>query len=218
MKLNLERYQKLMLQTEPFSLESMVRSLLIHYFYHVSDKQIVEVAGDDARARKTVNLLSPTVFKGHGKIRLDATTKFGVVQSPGAYACSYIEARTENSFIEIGAGTTINNRATILSEGAGIRIGKRCLIGGELMVTDSNNHELELGRRHFADQKPERVIIGDDVFIGARVIVLKGSRIGSGCVIAAGCVIPPSFEAPPMSIVAGNPARIVATLEGPANK
>jgi acetyltransferase-like isoleucine patch superfamily enzyme len=212
MKRKLERCQKLILQTDPFSLESMVRSVLIHYFYHVSDKQIVEVANDDPRGPKSVNLLSPTVFKGRGRIRLTASTILGVVQSPGAYACSYIEARTENSVIEIGEDTTINNRATIISEGAGIRIGRRCLIGPELMITDSNNHELEIGRRNLADQKPQQVVIGDDVFIGFRVTILKGCRVGNGCVIAAGCVVPPSFEAPPMSVIAGNPARIVATL------
>jgi carbonic anhydrase/acetyltransferase-like protein (isoleucine patch superfamily) len=54
--------------------------------------------------------------------------------------------------------------------------------------------------------------VGDDVFIGSRVTLLKGCRIGDGCVIAAGSVVPPSFEAPGMSIVAGNPAKIVGRV------
>jgi len=212
MKLNLERFQRRMLQTDPFSLEGMVRSLLIHYFFHVSNRQIVEVVSGHQVVRQPLNLHSPTVFKGQGKIRVDASATFGVVQSPGAYACSYLEARTIHSLIEIGAETTINNRAVIISEGAGIKIGARCLIGSELMVTDSNNHELEISQRKLADKNPQSVVIGDDVFIGARAILLKGCRIGDGCVIAAGCVVPPSFVAPPLSIIAGNPAKVVAKL------
>jgi acetyltransferase-like isoleucine patch superfamily enzyme len=211
--LKLERYKALISNAEPNALEALVRGLLIHYFFHVSNKNIVEVRTTTPDAAKVVNLLTPTVFRGGGRIRLGATTVFGVPQSPGGYSCSYIEARTHTAVIEIDDETVLNNRATLISEGAGIRIGKRCLIGFELQVLDTNAHELDIGRRHMADQKPEAVEIGDDVFIGSRVTILKGSRIGNGCVIAAGSVVTPRFVAPPMSIIAGNPSRVVGRVK-----
>ncbi|HVM29289.1 MAG TPA: acyltransferase [Candidatus Limnocylindria bacterium] len=49
--------------------------------------------------------------------------------------------------------------------------------------------------------------IGDNVWIGARAIVLGGARIGEGAIIGAGAVV--DFEVEPFAIVAGNPARVV---------
>ena len=171
MALKLERYKSLVSGTEASVLEATVRNLLIHYFVHVSDKQILKVRAGGT----TVNLLTPAVFKGVGSIVLSPATVFGVPRSPGSYACSYIEARTPSALIEIGDDTVLNNRATLLSEGAGIRIGNCCLIGAEFEVMDTNAHELALGRRHEADHKPLSVEVGDDFFIGSKVVILKAA-------------------------------------------
>lgn len=205
----IELYKAKISGSNPLDLENWVRGLIIHYFFHVSEKSRLEIFDVEPGAARTVNVLTPTVFKGAGRIRLAPLVVFGVPRSPGSYSCSYIEARTPDSLIEIGDRTTLNNQAFLLSEGAHIRIGKRGLIGPELQVFDSNAHRLAMGQRHLPDDNPKPVEIGDDVFIGARVTILKGANIGNGCVISAGCVVPPSFVAPPYSIVAGNPARIV---------
>lgn len=213
----LDRWKNYISRSNPLELETWVRGLLIHYFFHVSDRQIVEVqvAADKPGAPRTVNLMTPTVFKGAGRIRLAPTVVFGVPRSPGSYGCSYVEARTPQSLIEIGEGTVINNRAVIVSEGAQVRIGQRCLIGAEFQVLDSNAHELAPGQRHVPDRNPQPVVIEDEVFIGSRVTLLKGCRIGRGSVISAGTVVPPKFEAPPLSVIAGNPARIVGQVAVP---
>lgn len=223
MKTRIDDCQKLILQTDPLSLEGMIRGLLIQYFFHISDKNAVEIVNSNPFAPKVITCVTPTVFKGKGVMRIASSAVFGVAQSPSSYACSYVEARTETSRIEVGEGTYINNRATIVSEGAGIKIGHRCLIGPEFVVLDANGHELEVSRRSLPDQNPQPVEIGDDVFIGIRVTILKGCRIGSGSVIAAGSVLQPYFEAPPFSTVAGNPARIVGSVlkdnpSGPADQ
>lgn len=215
----LERLRAVISNSSPLELEGWVRALLIHYFFHVSDKQGLEVMPDAAgKPGRTVNLVTPTVFKGHGRIRLGATTVFGVPRSPGSYACSYIEARTPQSLVEIGDGTTFNNRLVILSEGAAVRIGKRCLIGFDVQMLDSNAHQLELGKRHLPDDRPRPIVVEDDVFIGGRATLLKGCHIGRGSVIAAGAVVSPGFQAPPLSIIAGNPAAIVGQVRDGAQE
>lgn len=55
------------------------------------------------------------------------------------------------------------------------------------------------------DERP--IEIADNVWIGARAIVLGGARIGEGAIIGAAAVV--NFEVPPFAIVAGNPARVV---------
>lgn len=53
----------------------------------------------------------------------------------------------------------------------------------------------------------KRVIIGNDVWIGARAMVLGGVKIGNGAVIAAGAVV--TKDVPPYAIVGGIPAKII---------
>ena len=55
------------------------------------------------------------------------------------------------------------------------------------------------------------IIIEDNVHIGARCIILSGAKIGEGSIVAAGAVV--SSEIPENSIVAGNPARVIASRE-----
>jgi maltose O-acetyltransferase len=58
------------------------------------------------------------------------------------------------------------------------------------------------------NSKTYSVVIEDDVWIGARAILLSGAHIGEGSVISAGSVV--SNKIPPYSIAVGNPARVVA--------
>jgi acetyltransferase-like isoleucine patch superfamily enzyme len=53
----------------------------------------------------------------------------------------------------------------------------------------------------------EEIVIEDDVWIGTRVIILKGVRVGRGCVIAAGTILTRSV--PPYSIVGGVPGKVI---------
>ncbi|MGZ4106010.1 MAG: DapH/DapD/GlmU-related protein, partial [Tumebacillaceae bacterium] len=53
----------------------------------------------------------------------------------------------------------------------------------------------------------KKITIGNNVWIGCRVMILKGVTIGDGAVIAAGSVI--TKDVPPYTVVGGNPARVL---------
>jgi acetyltransferase-like isoleucine patch superfamily enzyme len=197
-------------RSEPALLERTLRGLLIHLHYRLSDLAAVQRVGD--AASQPLMVVTPTRFSGRGRIEVESDVVFGVVHSPEAWSCAYFEARTPASLIRIGRGTVFNNRAQVMSEGAGIHIGQRCLFGNEVMLVDSNFHCLPVALRRQPDDSPQPLVLGDDVFIGARACLLKGVRIGAGSVVAAGSLVPPGFEAPPLSIVAGNPARVVGQV------
>lgn len=54
-------------------------------------------------------------------------------------------------------------------------------------------------------------MIGDDVFIGGGVRVLKGVTIGNGAVVATGSIV--ARDVPPFSVVGGSPARVIRMLD-----
>jgi acetyltransferase-like isoleucine patch superfamily enzyme len=112
--------------------------------------------------------------------------------------------------LSIGDGTFINYGAEISAKSKVI-IGEECRIGTHCIIMDNDFHYIELARR---DQSPpgEPVIIEPHVWIGNRVTILKGVRIGYGSVVAAGSVVTKSI--PAMSIAAGVPARVLRSIDG----
>lgn len=96
-----------------------------------------------------------------------------------------------------------------------VEIGDRVVIGADVIVTDTDFHDLRPEKRCIIDQdsygaRTASVKIDSDVFIGSRAIILKGVRIGHGAVIGAGAVVSKSVE--PLTIVAGNPAKKVGEV------
>jgi acetyltransferase-like isoleucine patch superfamily enzyme len=51
------------------------------------------------------------------------------------------------------------------------------------------------------------IVVGNDVWVGTRAIILSGVTIGDGAIVAAGSVV--TKDVPPYAIVAGNPARLI---------
>lgn len=87
-----------------------------------------------------------------------------------------------------------------------IVIGERCSISWNVTIMDSDFHRI--GN---VDIKSSPVLIGNDVWIGCNVTILKGVSIGNGAVIAAGSVVTKNVSS--NQIVGGNPAKLIKTLE-----
>ncbi|MCP3973305.1 MAG: acyltransferase [bacterium] len=122
---------------------------------------------------------------------------------------------SESAEIVIGADTGMSG--TTVCARHSVRIGRRCLLGADVMICDTDFHAVEVvPRRHLPTPAPlptDRVVVGDDVFIGARAIILKGVHIGDGAVVGAGSVV--SEDVPARCIAVGNPARVIRSLDGP---
>lgn len=91
-----------------------------------------------------------------------------------------------------------------------VKIGAQCLLGADVLVADTDFHPLAEENRRFAKTKEASaspVVIGDNVFVGARSIILKGITIGDGAVIGAGSVV--VSDIPPGSVAAVFPARVL---------
>jgi acetyltransferase-like isoleucine patch superfamily enzyme len=129
----------------------------------------------------------------------------------GLYQRTIIVTRTSEAKICIGNNVGISG-ATIYARKS-ITIGDNTNIGGNSKILDNDFHPLEIEARN-ADIKEKigtrPVVIGRNCFIGCNALILKGTVLGQGCVVGAGSVV--SGEFPENVVIAGNPARIIRSL------
>lgn len=95
-----------------------------------------------------------------------------------------------------------------ISSADGICIGDNCMLANGVYITDSDWHGI-YDRLSFGKASP--VVIGDNVWIGDSAIVCKGVSIGENSIIGAGAVV--VDPVPANCVAAGNPARVVKTLD-----
>ena len=119
---------------------------------------------------------------------------------------------TSGGTLSIGDGTYINY-GTNISATRSVTIGADCAIGQYAIIMDNDYHSVA---DHHSMGEPKPIVIGDDVWLGARVIVLRGAEIGDGCVIGANSVVKGTI--PPYSLAAGSPARVIRPLSPPEGR
>ena len=117
----------------------------------------------------------------------------------------------------VGSGTRIWS-------GASIKVGNRVMISHNVNIFDNLTHPLGPMQRHSHFRRimehghpnnvelgDQPVVIEDDAWIAASATVLRGVCIGRGAIVGAGAVV--TSDVPPMTVVAGNPARIIRQLD-----
>lgn len=112
--------------------------------------------------------------------------------------------------ILVGDRTFVGHGCTF-SSARRIFVGRDCLISAGVRIHDNDGHPLDAERRRrkeriLADETSE-VIIGDNVWIGAGAVILKGVTIGDNAVVGAGAVVTSHVAAD--TVVAGNRAVVV---------
>lgn len=91
--------------------------------------------------------------------------------------------------------------------GPGVTFGNYVLCGPDVMFTGDDHNFERLGTPIIFSGRPSLrpTRIGNDVWIGARAIVMAGTTIGSGAIVAAGAIV--TRDVAPFAIVAGVPAK-----------
>jgi maltose O-acetyltransferase len=115
------------------------------------------------------------------------------------------KAYFQNGFaIEIGDNSGIGVNANISNDTI---LGNNVLMGPDVMIISSSHQyrSRNLLVREQGYETPRPVIIDDDVWIGARVVILGGVHIYTGAVIGAGAVV--TKDIAPYTVVAGVPAK-----------
>lgn len=90
-----------------------------------------------------------------------------------------------------------------------LNIGNDVMMGPDVIIYTENHDtaRTDTPMRCQGSTPTRTVTIENDVWIGARVIILPGVTIGQGCIIGAGAVV--SKDIPPFCVAAGIPAKVI---------
>lgn len=151
-------------------------------------------------------------------VRLDACGEWGISLGARSKLGDHSHVTTTSHLSRRGRGLRVGRDSGIgdhahLGCSGGVEFGSDVIAGPYLSV-HSQDHLFQDPARPIREQGTvdSSVVVEDDVWLGARVTLLAGTRIGAGSVVAAGAVVSGTF--PPRSLIAGVPARRVKGIRG----
>lgn len=150
-----------------------------------------------ARVHKSAYISPRAVLREHRNITVGAHSTIG----------RGVELVPQQGAIHIGAHCSLNNHAIFYGAGS-ITISDNCRIATGVVFAAFNHGIGDLHKP--IRQQPitaEGILVEEDVWIGALAVITDGVTIGAGSVVGAGSIV--TRDVPPLSIVGGNPARLI---------
>jgi len=116
---------------------------------------------------------------------------------------------SDHSLIKIGDNVFVGDYS-VINTVVPVTIGNNVMFGPEVMII-GGDHNFSVVGKNMRDVKTGGVnlpiVLEDDVWVGSRSIILKGVKIGEGCVVGAGALVTKSL--PPYSVCLGAPCKPV---------
>ncbi len=135
------------------------------------------------------------------------------VRISGKISILFSGGRTPLPVLRLGDDVFIGHQSAFMLA-KGIAVGDHTLIGGGTRIQDNDGHPLDPEARLRRERVPESgiapVVIGRNVWIGARATILKGVTIGDNAVVATGSVVTRDVAA--NAVVAGVPAQEIKSV------
>jgi maltose O-acetyltransferase len=168
--------------------------LLAYYGFarHLPGTHHRDSLGQILRCRRIREIICRGLFKRAGtNINIEKGVYFG-----------------DGSQVEVGDNTKIGFNFEVLGP-AVFTLGRNVMIGPDVLFITVNHRfdRTDVPIKEQGHQPPKGIVIENDVWIGARVIVLPGVRIGTGAIVGVGAVV--TKDVPAYAIVGGNPASVI---------
>ncbi len=186
---------------------SNIKVKLYFYYFLKRYKKLQIVSLPIVNGLPIIRLFADSNFSVGKNLRLNNNTKSNMA---GIYKrCSF--------FVQNGATLIIGDNCGFSGVSIycteKIIIGHNVICGVNVSIWDTDFHPINYIARRCNDEtqiKSSSIIIGNDVFIGANVIVLKGVKIGDRAIIGAGSVVTKNI--PPDEIWGGNPVVFIKKI------
>ena len=177
-------------------------------------KVLFAFMGIESQRFKTRGIPIVNIKEGAIKIGKDFKMNNGLSGNTVGFSSPCI-LKAENANLTIGDNVGIS-QTTLFASNADITIGNNVRMGGGVKIYSTDFHSLNYLQRRtqeidLLNRNSNPVHIGNDVFIGAGSIILKGVSIGDRAIIGAGSIV--SKDIPPDEIWAGNPAKFIKEIK-----
>jgi maltose O-acetyltransferase len=173
------------------------------YFWHLKKLGIQWQLRNAQNIGKEIELTGPVIIQNAGTIEIGNQVKFDSKWFKPIYiSLSHPGAKL---IIENNAYINYGTEISLVSE---VVIGAYSLISIDCLIYDTDWHRID-GLNQDAPVAPTR--IGRGVWLGARVVVLKGVTIGDNTVVAANSVV--TKDLPNNVLAGGNPARVIRPIQ-----
>ncbi|XJZ27077.1 acyltransferase [Bacillota bacterium Lsc_1132] len=158
-------------------LKAIIRRLLA--FLKLSSVKIIHINSFSFKINEMVSLSTRFAFLNGGHIKIGK---------------SLATERNVDFHVAEGGVLTIGdncymNKNCVISCHKEIVIGNKCALGPNVMIYDNDHDFRAEGGKIAGKYKVSSVVIGNNVWIGANTVILRGTHIGDNCVIGAGSVI-----------------------------
>ncbi|RYZ52293.1 MAG: acyltransferase [Sphingobacteriales bacterium] len=148
---------------------------------------------------------------GCGRLLVGSENSFGYVSAPRLGAGEVmLQPREKDAVIRIGNNNQFSNNISIIAASE-VVLGNGCLVGDQVSIYDCDFHEVDPVNRTRSVGPVLPVVIGNNVWLGSRVMVLKGVSIGDNTVVGAMSLVTKSL--PANCVAAGVPAKVVRYIE-----
>lgn len=196
-----------------FSNNVVIRSTFHFALYHLQGKSnVVYLEGTCESSRISIDGEGNEILSEGGLIldsfiSISGTNNKVLLRKGVKLRNSQIIVRGSGCLVEIGVDTTFGGvRIVNVGENNPIRIGEGCLFADSVEIWASDTHSIfDQSGCWINNERP--ISIGDKVWIGCRVIILKGVEIGNGSVVGMGTIV--SKNIGPGIVVAGSPNKIL---------
>lgn len=115
----------------------------------------------------------------------------------------------DNNAIVVGRSVTSEGTLSLAAcESTSIRIGDDCMLSYGIQVRTTDSHSI-VDADGCRINKSADILIGNHVWLGAEVMILKGSVVPDNCVVGARTMLTLSLHAEDGSLIAGMPAKVI---------
>ena len=180
--------------------ERMVKGLI----YDPADEEITAEQFPFLDKLWEFNQLKPSDFEKKEQYMREVFAECG----DNCYIELPLRANWGGRHVHFGSGIYANSNLTLVDDGH-IYVGDKVMFGPNVTVATAN-HPIDPELRSRALQYNKDVYIGENVWIGAGVIIVPGVRIGKNSVIGAGSIV--TKDVPENVVAVGNPCRVLREI------
>jgi acetyltransferase-like isoleucine patch superfamily enzyme len=220
-------FQKMLFNSgKSYQIDDRIPNKLI---YSALFSRIVMLIRGYLKTRKKVFIGSNTRILNSGNIQFGSNVTIGSYCELDGYSSekiilgdcvkigSYSKLLSTSHFSKFGKGLVMGSNSAVgdfthFGAPGGISIGNDVIMGSYVSF-HSENHNFSDSSMLIRDQgvNSKGIILGNNIWVGAKVTFLDGCEVGDNSVVAAGAVVNGKY--PAHSIIGGVPARVIKTIE-----